>query len=84
MKIISDEEFKNIIESTWKVTTEKKFGPEHYFSLLEKAIDKVLQKENRRLMDFELVQRSDEKFNVILTLDKDEEVMYSIKLDDKF
>ena len=83
-KIISDEEMKKIITSTWKVVSEKKYGVEHYFSLFETAIDKVLKKNERTLIDFELVQRTDDKFNLILTLDGDEEFMYSIKLDDKF
>ena len=77
MKVITDEDFKSIITTCYFETIAHQYTQEHFYEIVEKKINDRLPEE-RELTDFELIDRGNDKWNIILTLDNDEESLYTI------
>lgn len=75
-KQISDDDFKAIITTCYFETIAHHYTQEHFYEIIEKQINEQL--EDRELKDFELIDRGNDKWNIILTLDNEEESLYTI------
>lgn len=78
-KIISDSDFNRILVQSYAETYGKNLNEEFFYELLEKSINEELPSE-RLVSEIEIVERTKDKWSVILTLDNDEETLYSIDL----
>jgi hypothetical protein len=77
-KIITDTRFKAILSTSYFSSLG---NMELFYEKLEKEITNSLP-ENRKLNDIELIERNENKWNIILTLDNDEEYLYKLNISD--